>query len=389
MRGTWSKLCLTTLILSGGCLDPYSPPVGEQEVNILVVDGFLDSNEGTATVALSRAVPLDAESTIAPEPGATVTLYDDDATAFPLVEQSAGQYRVTGVPVEATAQYRIHIRTRAGNEYQSSLSNIYQTPPIDSLTWVTDEDNLTIRVNTHDFSNTTKYFRWTYEETWAYHAAVLSQYKVVGTQFVDRTPDEMIFYCWNTRPSTNIIIGSTTRLSENIISQAPIQYLNKGSQELSMKYSILVSQRGLSEEEYTYLDQLKKTTESVGGLFDPQPSQVPGNIKRMDSSSPLAIGFFGVGNTVKQRLFITIPELPLEFQFTDPIGGCNPPDTVCLITPSSIKNCTLTGRDLNEAIMLGSAIYSQRDLIGITLTSTRCADCRSQGGVLTKPDFWP
>ncbi|HTF20541.1 MAG TPA: DUF4249 domain-containing protein [Chryseolinea sp.] len=388
MRRAWAKLFLTATVLFGGCLDPYSPPVSDTEVDILVVDGFLDTHEGIANVSLSKAVPLSSTSESAAEPGATVTLLDDDGSAFPLQEVSVGQYRVTGVPVKPTAKYRVHIRTQFGNEYQSDLMGIFQTPPIDSVTWIADEEELTIRINTHDASDKTKYFRWTFEETWAYHAAVLSQYKVIGKQYVDRTPEEMIFYCWNTQPSTNIVIGTTTRLSENLISQTPVAYVPKGSQKLSMKYSIQVTQRGLGEEEYTYLDQLRKTTESIGGLFDPQPSQVPGNISRLDPSSPLAIGYFGVGNTVKQRIFIAAAELPRSFQVGYPVPGCYPPDTVCLIPTAAIKNCTLMAQDLTEATTLGGAIYANRTLVGITLTSPRCADCRTMGGVLTKPDFW-
>lgn len=389
MRGTWSKLFLIVIVFMGGCLDPYAPPVSDTDVNILVVDGFLDTREGSATVTLSKAVPISSTTGSTGEPNATVTLLDDSGSSFPLSDEGSGHYRVTGVPVKPDAKYRIHIRTQFGSEYQSDLMGIYQTPPIDSVTWTTDDDQVIIRVNAHDPSNNTKYFRWTYNETWAYHAAVLSQYKVVGRQYVDRQFNEMIFYCWNTQPSTNIIIGSTQRLSENIISQAPVAYIPKHSQKLSMKYSILVTQRGLGEEEYTYLDQLRKTTESVGGLFDPQPSQVPGNISRLDPSSPLAIGFFGVGNTVKQRIFISTTDLPRSFQGEYPLAGCYPPDTMCVISSSAIKNCTLTAQDLTDATMLGSAIYSGISLVGITLTTPNCADCRLQGGVLTKPDFWP
>jgi hypothetical protein len=388
MRGTWAKLFLTAMVLSGGCLDPYAPPVSDNDVDILVVDGFLDAKEGIATVSLSKAVALSSSSEPESEPNATVTLLDEDGSMTPLQEITTGHFRATDVPVKTATKYRIHIRTQFGREYQSDLMGIYETPPIDSVTWIADDDDLTIRVNTHDFSDQAKYFRWTFEETWAYHAAVLSQYKVVGTQYVDRTPEEMIFYCWNTQPSTNILIGSTTRLSENIVSQMPIAFIPKGSQKLSMKYSILVSQRALSEEEYTFLDQLRKTTESIGGLFDPQPSQVPGNISRLDPSSPLAVGYFGVGSTVKQRIFIAALDLPRSFQGGYPTAGCYPPDTVCLRSTPAIRNCTLGPNDLNEATMLGSAVYSGRDLVGITLTSPSCADCRLSGGVLSKPDFW-
>jgi len=388
MRGEWSKLIVGVLLLCGGCLDPYSPPVSDTAVNILVVDGFFDTSDGIAHVSLSKAIPLSSNDAANPETAATIKLLDHAGSSFQLHEDSAGHYSVTGVPVQSDAQYRIHIRTQQGNEYQSDLMAIYPTPPIDSIGWITDDDELTVRINTHDYTNRTKYFRWTYEETWAYHAAVLSLYKVVGTKYVDRQPDEMIFYCYKTQPSTNINIGSTERLSENIISQAPLITIAKGSQKLGMKYSMLVTQRGLSEQEYTYLDQLKRTTESVGGLFDPQPSQVPGNIQRLDPSSPLAIGFFGVGNTVKQRIFISVADLPVEYQFSPPMAGCFPPDSVCL-AQTTIKICTLSEHDLNEGHMLGQPIYAGRSMVGITLTSPSCADCRLQGGVLTKPEFWP
>lgn len=388
MRGELTRLLFCLLLLSGGCLDSYAPPISDADVDILVVDGFFDINGGVATVSLSKAIPLSSTEKPGKESNATVTLLDSEGASYLLHEDSAGHYSVRDVPVRDDARYRVHIRTQPGYEYQSELVAIYPTPPIDSIGWITNEDELTVRVNTHDFTNKTKYFRWTYEETWAYHAQVLSQFKVVGRRYVIREPNEMIFYCWRTLPSTSINIGSTVRLSENIISQQPLATIPKGSQKLSMKYSILVTQCGISEEEYSYLEQLKKTTESVGGLFDPQPSQVPGNIQRLDPSTPLAIGFFSVGNTVKQRIFIDVKDLPTEFQFTTPMGGCYPPDTVC-IPPSPVKICTLSASDLNEGHTLGEAIYDRVSLVGITLTSPSCVDCRLQGGVLTKPEFWP
>lgn len=389
MRGRWTKLLLTLMLLAGGCLDPYYPPVSDTDVNILVVDGFLDTSEGSATLSLSKAVSLSSEAAPAAESYAVVTLLDDKGGAYPMPEHATGQYRVDNVPIDPKALYRVHIVTQAGYEYQSDLSAIYDTPPIDSVTWTTDDRNLTVRVNTHDFTNTSRYFRWTYEETWNYHAATLSEYISEGRgAYRSRTPSEMIFYCWATQPSTSIAIGSTVRLSENIVSQAPVAYIPKGSQKLSMKYSILVSQRAVSEAEYTYLEQLKKTTESIGGLFDPQPSQVPGNIHRMSSSSPVAIGYFGVGNTVKERIFIAYTDLPRYFQDIQLVPGCMPTDTICLFPTMAIRNCILMASDMTEATMIGSAVYLQRTLIGLTLTSPRCADCRYDGGVTTKPEFW-
>lgn len=382
-------MLLTVMVLTGGCLDPYYPPVEDVDVNILVVDGFLDTSEGTATVTLSKAVSLSSDFAPSAESNAIVTLLDHNGSAYPLTEYELGQYRVESVPIDPAAQYRVYIMTQGGHEYQSDLSSVYDTPPIDSVTWTTDDRNLTVQVNTHDYTNTAKHFRWTYEETWNYHAATLSEFiSEGGGAYRYRTPAEMIFYCWATQPSTNITIGSTVRLSENVVSQAPVAYVPKGSQKLSMKYSILVSQRAISDQEYNYLEQLKKTTESIGGLFDPQPSQVPGNIHRTSTSSPVAIGYFGVGNTVKERIFIAYTDLPEYFRDIRLEPGCAPTDTICLYPTMAIRNCILMASDMTEATMIGSGVYLQRSLIGLTLTSPRCADCRYSGGVTTKPDFW-
>lgn len=367
-----------------GCLDPYSPPIAPSDVNILVVDGSLDTSEGEAFVKLTQGVALSLPDSFPPIEHATVAIIDGLGNFYPLTESSPGTYQAADIPIHSDAEYRLRVVTQEDHEYYSDVVSVRTTPPIDSVTWVTDDEKLTIRVNAHDDTGQTKYYRWTLEETWNYHAAVVSQYKVVGKSIVFRKPEEIYFYCWRTQPSSNIIIGSTVRLREDIISQVPVQYIPAGSQKFQMLYSILVRQRAISKEEYEYLDQLKKTTESIGGLFDPQPGQVTGNISRANPESPLAVGYFGAGNTVSKRVFIKPETLPRPFREIYPRAGCNPPDTVC-VTPGTYV-CSITVNDLTEAHILGQSID---DDAAYTLTNLPCSDCRYQGGVLAKPDFWP
>lgn len=386
-RGFNWYLSVLALVFSG-CLEPYAPPVSGEDVDVLVVDGFLDASTGEATITLSRAVPLTASDNFPMELGALVSVTDDTGGTYPLSLTGEGIYRASGIVIDPNKQYRVQITTQTGDEYVSDLTNPIHTPPIDSVTWITDDEKLTIRVNAHDNTNQTRYFRWTFEETWSYHADVLSLYKVVDKTPEPRMPDEMIYYCWRTQPSTNIVIGSTAKLRENVISQIPVNFISKGSKKVSMKYSIQVTQRSISEEEYLYLEQLKRTTESIGGLFDPQPSQVIGNIHRVSSSSPMVVGYFGVGNTVRERIFIGIDELPLSFIDIPRTPGCYPPDTVCVNVPSNMQ-CALAVRDLTSSHMLGYPISQGISIVGYTLTSAKCADCRYEGGETVKPDFWP
>lgn len=375
-RYTWPIL----LVVITGCLDPYSPRVNPLDINLLVVDGSLDVSDGSAVVALGRAVSVDAPESFPNVLGAFVSIEDTHGNVYQLHEGDSGNYRATGIPVQHGDEFRLHIVTTDDDVYDSDFVKPLSTPPIDSLTWTTDDEKLTIQVSTHDPTNESRYFRWTYDETWNYHAALLSQYVVENRQLRGRRPDEMMYYCWNTAPSYNIVAGSTARLSSAVVSKFPVQFIPAGSIKLQMKYSILLKQMAISEDEFKYLEQLKKTTESIGGLFDPQPTSVIGNVHRVRKDSPLAVGYFSVGNTTKMRMYINGADVPKIFREIWPLPGCLPPDSVCAV-PS--PTCAITVNDLIDAQIVG--IYAAGKY---TLTNSRCADCRFQGGVTMQPDWW-
>jgi hypothetical protein len=363
---------LILLVVLAGCLDPYSPPIKTSDVNILVVDGLLDTSDGTATVSLSRGVSLAAPDYFPRVRHAYVTVEDARGNIYPLAEIDSGNYQVANISIYPDATYRLHVVTPEDDEYYSEFVSSSATPEIDSVTWITDERQLTIRVNTHDPSNQTRYYRWTYEEAWNYHASLLSMYINLGRGDLRlREPGEMIYYCWRNVPSTSIITGSTARLSQSIISQMPVQYIPVGSKRLQIRYSILVKQRAISEREYNYLQQLKKTTESIGGLFDPQPFAVTGNVVQQSPSSPTAVGYFAAGRTTQMRIYIDAFTLPRPFREIYPAFGCMPPDTAD-----------------NLAYINPGQIIGLSTPKGYTITSERCADCREEGGVTTPPPFW-
>ncbi|MEJ1240705.1 DUF4249 domain-containing protein [Chryseolinea sp. T2] len=377
-------LLISAIVLMIGCLDPYYPEIESGEVDILVVDGGLDTSTGDASVTLSQGVALSEPDSFARVTHALVSIEDAQGTVYPLSDKGDGSYTTSGIPVFDDAGYRLHVVTPGDFEYYSDVVSPRSTPPIDSITWVTDDNQLTIRVNAHDATGQTRYYRWSYDETWNYHSSTLSLYKVVGKSIVARTPEEIYFYCWRTQSSSSIIINSTSRLREDIVSQFPLHYITAGSQKFQIKYSILVRQQAISEDEYHYLEQLKKTTESIGGLFDPQPGQVTGNINRVKANAPIAVGYFSATNTVSKRIFINNETLPLAFREIWPRLGCNPPDTVCVV-PNAFR-CVINSTELTEGYIIG---ISLKDDAGFTLTNVQCSDCRSEGGVLTKPDYWP
>ncbi len=119
---------------------------------------------------------------------------------------------------------------------------------------------------------------------------------------------------------------------------------------------------------------LEKTTENLGGLFDPLPAQVIGNMFSEDHPAEPVMGYFSGGTVDEKRMFIVLAELPDYLKFYTPlVKGCE-------ITVLSVQNIANTIGDKVLLDVFGS---------GFTVTTPECGDCRAQGGVITQPDFWP
>jgi len=383
-------LISTFIFTVSACLYPYQPPTILEAVDILVVDGFLDVTDGSATIRLTHANTLSDANKAEAELNASVSIQTEGGNSYTLTEQDSGTYTIVGLNVDPTAKYQLSIHT-PDEDYLSDYVEIKQSPPIDSITWEAMDNGVNILVNAHDAAGSTRYYRWDYVETWQYHAAVSSDFKLVNKEPVYRTDAERIHTCWRSLPSTKITIASTVRLAEDVVYQYPIAFLPVGSNKISVKYSILVKQRAVSKSEFDFWEQLKKTTEDVGGLFDPMPSQVPGNIHSLSNPGAPVLGYFSAGAAKEERFFLDHSTLPFHLRKLIRQPGCQV-DTICVV-PSIPRAfiCYMDLEDLTGTETIGSALYSETGpgIIGYTKSTPACADCRTQGGSLTKPAFWP
>jgi len=82
----------------------------------------------------------------------------------------------------------------------------------------------------------------------------------------------MVFSCFAGDVSSNIILGSTATLAQAVISRTPITQVASTSEKLESKYSILVNQYALTNDAYTFWQNLRTNTEQLGSIFDAQPS---------------------------------------------------------------------------------------------------------------------
>lgn len=385
-RRNYNSLLFLLAVFASGCIEPYALEGVAGDPDYLVVDGFINATEQTCSVRLSRAVSLDFTETPPGETGAILSVESEDGHEFFLTEvvsgtpdDDAGLYRGEAVSVSEGKQYRLNIMLSNGRRYESDFVRIEKAAEIESLVWEPVEEELRIRVSTTANSSSTSYYRWRFIESWRYNAPRSSNFIIRDGGPQPRLPEENIYTCYRVDPSYGILIGSSQNLSSNVMKNYVLQTIPANSIKLQSKYNLRVEQYALSEEAYTFWLNLYKTTESTGGLFDPMPGQVVGNLKGVTDPSELVVGYFS-GSTVEQSsLWISRSDFPVGFvKYRSPYCA---PDTLDLEQIVGLPDKT----------PLVDGIYGPMGgLVAYTIAPPSCVDCRAYGkGTTTKPDFWP
>lgn len=362
---------VTLLFLIYSCVEPFSPPEVNDDQGYLVVDGFLNVGSDTSRIELSHTQNTNATLAVTKESRAKVVVEQENGETYPFVEKGSGSYFLPPQTFSKLVKYRLRIKTLSGREYLSDFVVVKDTPPIDGIAGKYDarQNAMVMQVNTHDATNNTRFYRWKFEETWEYRAANYSALEVITNadgerEIISRRQD--INVCWRTLKSANILLGSTIKLSQDIIKDLPLTTVPVSTNKLYIKYSILIKQYGLTQDAFEYWTSLAKTTEGTGSLFDPLPSQITGNIKNTADGQELVFGYFSASVEQKKRIFLT-PGLGIY-------PRCIDPDTLTLDEAKETSSLLLNTVGIRFDSVLVASDY--------------CADCRVQGGVTTKPSFW-
>ncbi|MCW3120341.1 MAG: hypothetical protein JWM28_4423, partial [Chitinophagaceae bacterium] len=370
---------LLAIILLISCKETYDPPVVKTNLNLLVVDGFLNNSSDTTLIRLSHTRKLADGTANSAESISQITLEDaTGATLYHFQEMGDGQYIVPGINLDVNKKFKLRIKTADGKQYASDEIEVKQTPLIDSVSWQMQNNGVRIFVSTHDPQNNTKYYRWDYTDTWEYHSNYFSSYKFENHAVLPRQNDELVFQCWKTNHSTDLLLGSSAKLSQDIINLSPIRFIAANSIEISVKYSILVKQYAITKDGYEYLQNLKKISEQLGSIFDAQPSQLTGNIHSLNDPAETVLGFVTASTLNEKRIFIDHEEVkPWNYQVL-----C---DERRIVPLDSLEDFFGDG----QLIPISEAHDMRGLLIGYYGGTRGCVDCTTRGGSNKKPDFWP
>ena len=294
---------MSILVILTRCVTEFVPVTKENQ-ELLVVEALITNKPEAYTIKLSRSLPLGERLTSNPQKGASVTITDDNGGVYTTTETTPGSYSTDPSVFigETGRKYALHITlTEIGGvpkHYESLPVEMTVVPAIDSLYYekvslshlagYTPNDGAQVYLDTHSADNSCKYYRWEFVETWEFHLPYM-------------VPNNI---CWISNSSSLINVKSTAAIAEDKIMRYPLNFISNETDRLSIKYSILVNQYSLNEDEFNYWDKFKNISEQVGGLYDITPSSVPTNIWCTDDPSERVLGYFSVSACSSKRLFI-------------------------------------------------------------------------------------
>lgn len=365
------------------CVDPFTPRIKKYS-ELLVVDGTLTDELGNQVVTVSRSSSY-SEAEFLPENGCTVTVLDDQGNIYRYTGTGDGKYEAEFYQgdLQYGRAYMLRVIANNGDVYESDYQILKPAPKIDSVTAryetkVTAENTSGLKgyqffVNTSDPTNNTRYYRWSMEETWEYHAPYDVMFMFDGTLHFFSFPDDRST-CWKTLDVPAIFTATTGDMSEDILRDVELSFVSTGSERLKWRYSLLVKEYSLSAESYEFWNGLEKQTQKTGGLYEIQPYMIKGNITCVSNPKEVVLGFFSVSGVSKKRIFVGPAPDPV-YEMVCNLDGISP--------RNPIENYPVSAYPI---YLIGTPLPSGG--YSMAASERRCFDCLERGGTNVRPDFW-
>nr|WP_308758021.1 DUF4249 domain-containing protein [uncultured Bacteroides sp.] len=376
MKKRMNILVLAGLLLFtlSNCVDEFNAKLPDGGVGLLVIEGNIIS-DSTVVFALSRTFSLNEEGL--PEGYnqivADVGVVGDDGSRITGTSIGDGRYQVQIGTLNKQVRYGLEVKYEE-DTYTSELQYPVETPAIADVTFEQPENygTIYIRLSTQKADGTV-YYIWTYEEDWEVRTAFYSRWIYDPmTETIQTFEKAPYAQGWSHAESSKTLVGSTESNVENLLKNKRMYSIASDNIRVSYYYSTLITQRALSKGEFEYYENKAKQSESMGGLFTPQPSELPTNITCSDPDKQ-AIGYVGVNMNVSEyRLYISTNDIQYD----------NPYDC------DYLADDEIAGRTDYDLYMDGYRI-AYLDMMTYQWAQKECTDVRALGATLNKPSFWP
>lgn len=368
-----------------GCIEPFETEFIDFE-SALVINATITNQFKHQEILVSRTYEFEEEGPTG-ESNAKVKVVAGNGTTYDFNETEKGKY-VSNAPFSAELHidYVLNITTEEGYSYISDEVQLSNFTKIDSLyaeRMTTDlgEEGMGIMINSFDATNSSKYYRYEYEET----------YRIVAPRFVGRDlvagPEGWLFpgrpidekTCYSTDFSNRIILTDTEDLSEGRLSRFLVRFVNRENYIISHRYSILVRQYVQSFEAFNFYETLNNFSSSESLFSETQPGFLEGNLFSNENRNEKVLGYFDVAAVDQRRIF---------FDYEEFFPGEPLPPYVDPCTPSSPEEGKLFNQlDLNLIKYLDTNPNPEPTTGPFFIVPRVCGDCTALG-TPEVPEFW-
>jgi len=379
---------MALLTFFAGCVERYYPEDDDLRTGTLVINAHLTDIAGEQVIEIARSVGLTAPS-LDPVSGSLAKVIRDDGELQIFSEFKPGYYKAELEEsfLQTGMSYLIHVITPDGEEYESDFDKLRPVPAIDSIYYLVEQNSFSSASDSIggirfyiDFTyddEAYEYIRWDVTETYEFHNPDMEAFvSIPGVGLIELPDTSSYRVCYISNELYTIHSMSLSYLDFGIYVKKPFSFVPniQLEQKLKHKYSLLIKQYSVGKAAFHYWNELKKTSQEQGWLFDQQPALLNSNIRNINDESEDILGFFSMSGVAEKRGFAIKPEgldmsLYEWYCFPEPRGPGGP------------------GGD--ESL---SAYYARAWRDGessFALVNKHCVDCRAyKNSTHIIPDFW-
>lgn len=391
---------IAALATVSACIYPFNPEIKASD-NRLVIEGDILIGE-VSTIQISRVYELGnrdffgGNGALAPV-DTEIQIESEDGKHYPPLPVKSNYAKIDLTNAPDNVRYRLCVyEANSGKHYNSAWMDVTKPATIDNLTHHAIErgphGSVAIALSMHS-NDDSKYYRWSYSETYEYHSQYLATYFYRPP--VKDTPTwnngygviekfdygKNNYYCWRTLESSEILLFSTNIQSENRFEDLEFHVIPKESTKLQEVYYIKVYLQALDENGYRYWKSLYDNTYQQGNLFSPTPSSMRGNILCEEDPDELVLGYISAAKRATEDLYIDNLDHHYYVYVRDP-------NKMYYDDPIQVP-MTDWARKYNSGWAPYTLEIDENFREYITWLPQWCVDCKYSGGTKTKPAGWP
>jgi hypothetical protein len=384
MHRNKSILIIIALILLQSCVERYFLEDHEQVNPKMVIEGNITTACGSQSIRISQSTSTEWPK-YEPVSDCAVAVTNEQNRSIIFIEDVENPGTYTCTPDEGFLQigqqYKLVVETPDRRVYESLYEPLFDCPPVDSVYYERQKiatndpaqfrDGLQFYLDHEASDYFGKYYRMVVEETYEYHSSWPKKNYIETWRIIVAPYDYSTFVCYQTSTVDEIFTLTTSELATNAYQKFKLHYVSNSTQRLMYNYSVLIRQLSVSENAYTYWENIRKNNRESADFFTVQPSMVRGNIYNNSDSAEVVLGYFSVSAESTKRI---VYERNEDFDFSG-VSYCSP-IIIEMIIPDSPR-----------PLYLVEGVYDNGKEVRAWAPS-ECFDCTLLGGVLEKPEFF-